>query len=61
MRRLQQLRNGNDKGMATAEYAMGTAAACGFSGVLFEVLTDHSMVQLISDLVRKAITSFLPF
>jgi hypothetical protein len=30
---------GREAGMTTAEYAVGTVAACGFAGVLYKVLT----------------------
>jgi len=42
--------------MTTAEYAVGTVAACGFAGVLFKVVTSDSVVRLLSDIVRRALT-----
>ena len=53
-RRLQ--RAGSDAGMTTAEYAIGTVAACGFGGVLIKLLTSDTVVSLLSDLIRKALT-----
>jgi hypothetical protein len=53
-RRIQNLPIRDDAGLATAEYAMTTVAACGFAGVLYKVLTMNSMQELIADLIRKA-------
>ncbi|PSL05418.1 uncharacterized protein DUF4244 [Haloactinopolyspora alba] len=50
---VNRLRNGED-GMTTAEYAVGTVAACGFGGVLYQLLTSDSVQQLLSGLVEKA-------
>ena len=44
----------SDEGMVAAEYAMGTVAACGFSGVLYKVLTSDSVLKLVTSVVRKA-------
>lgn len=34
-RAVLQRRQGDERGMNTAEYAVGTVAACGFAGLLF--------------------------
>jgi hypothetical protein len=47
------------RGMATAEYAVGTVAACGFGGVLIKVLTNPTVVELVTDVVRRAFSPFL--
>jgi len=47
---------GDEAGMTTAEYAVGTVAACGFAGVLFKLLTSDAVVTLLSDVVRRALT-----
>ena len=47
-----------DSGMTTAEYAVGTVAACGFGGVLLELLTSDGVVSLLGDVIRNAF-SFL--
>ena len=44
----------DDAGMTTAEYAVGTVAACGFSGVLYKVLTSDSVINLVKDVIEKA-------
>jgi hypothetical protein len=45
-----------DRGMATAEYAVGTVAACGFGGVLYKLLTSDLVAKLLSDLVERALS-----
>jgi hypothetical protein len=47
---------GGDAGMTTAEYAVGTVAACGFGGVLYKLLTSEAVVKLLGDIVRRALT-----
>jgi hypothetical protein len=42
-----------DEGFTTAEYAVGTVAACGFGGILYKVLTSDSILELIGDVIRK--------
>ena len=49
-------RTGED-GMSTAEYAVGTVAACGFGGVLFKVLTSDTVAGMLRDLVQRALTT----
>ena len=44
MRALFLWKKGDDAGMTTAEYAVGTVAACGFGGVLYKVLTSDAVV-----------------
>ena len=58
--RLAQVRHrvrdgGREAGMTTAEYAVGTVAACGFGGVLYKVITDDSIVSLLGKLFAKAL------
>ncbi|MDX6217139.1 MAG: hypothetical protein QOG99_2723 [Frankiales bacterium] len=43
-----------EAGMTTAEYAVGTVAACGFSGVLYKVVTSPTVLTLIKDVIEKA-------
>ena len=47
----------DDDGMATAEYAVATVAACGFGTVLYRLLTSDAVGGLIRDLIERAITS----
>ena len=52
-RRARLLRG--DAGMATAEYAVATVAACGLGGVLMKLLTSDGVMSLILDLIKKAL------
>jgi hypothetical protein len=45
--------------MTSAEYAVGTVAACGFAGVLYKVVTSTPIVNLVVDIIEKAF--HLPF
>jgi len=44
-----------DAGMTTAEYAVGTVAACGFAALLYKVLTSGWVSTALADTVRKAL------
>ena len=55
MARLRMRRLRGEAGMVTAEYAVGTVAACGFGGVLYKLLTNQSVLKLLTDVVRKAL------
>jgi hypothetical protein len=43
----------SDAGMTTAEYAVGTVAACGFSGLLYKVVTSPEVLGLLRDVITK--------
>jgi hypothetical protein len=45
-----------EAGMTTAEYAVGTVAACGFAGVLYKLLTSDAVVSMLTGIVRRALT-----
>ena len=47
---------GSDAGMTTAEYAVGTVAACGFGGVLYTLLTSDEVVKMLKDILKRALT-----
>lgn len=47
---------GNDSGMTTAEYAVGTVAAAAFAAVLYMVVTGSSVVSGLGALVSKALS-----
>jgi Protein of unknown function (DUF4244) len=53
-RRARRRRAGDETGMTTAEYAVGTVAACGFGGILYKVLTSPEVVQLLKDTIASA-------
>ena len=45
----------DDSGMTTAEYAVGTVAACGFGGVLWKVVENPAVVNAFKEVVLKAL------
>lgn len=49
-------RETSDEGMTTAEYAVGTVAACGFGTVLYRILTSDPVANLLSGLIEKALS-----
>ena len=44
-----------EDGMTTAEYAVGTVAACGFAGVLWAVVHSSTVAHLLSGVVERAL------
>ena len=44
-----------ERGMTTAEYAVGTVAACGFGGVLYKVVTSHQILSLLTSVISRAL------
>lgn len=44
----------SERGMTTAEYAVGTVAACGFGGILYKLLTSEPIQNLLSNVVERA-------
>jgi hypothetical protein len=46
---------GADAGMTTAEYAVGTVAACGFAAVLYKVVTSDAVSSAITGLIQRAL------
>jgi hypothetical protein len=55
IRALPALPDRNDDGMTTAEYAVGTVAACGFAAVLYAVVTSSTVHQLLSGVIEHAL------
>ena len=54
---IQRLRT-DDRGLTTAEYAVGTVAAAGFGGVLIKVLTSPEVRNLLWKVVSSAFSVF---
>jgi hypothetical protein len=50
-----RLRSGLDAGMSTAEYAVGTVAACGFAALLWTVLHSDVVSHALSGLITRAL------
>lgn len=48
---------GNDKGMSTVEYAVGTLAAATFGATLFAVVSSGSVETALTALVEKALAT----
>ena len=48
-----------EDGAVTAEYAVTTVAACGFAGILYEVLKSDTVVSLIVKVISKALSWLL--
>ncbi|RAG85293.1 DUF4244 domain-containing protein [Streptacidiphilus pinicola] len=44
-----------DQGMTTAEYAVGTVAACGFAALLYKVVTSGAVSSALQGLIRRAL------
>ncbi|WP_306461919.1 DUF4244 domain-containing protein [Spongiactinospora gelatinilytica] len=49
-------KGGSDRGMSTAEYAMGTLAACGFAALLYKVVTGTEIQEVLMNLINKALS-----
>jgi Protein of unknown function (DUF4244) len=45
-----------ERGAATAEYAIATMAAVAFAGLLVVILQSDEVRQILTDLVRQALT-----
>lgn len=48
-----------DAGMTTAEYAVGTLAACAFAAVLYKVVTSSAVLHALSKIVTSALNVHL--
>lgn len=47
----------DERGSATAEYAVATMAAVGFAGLLVAILRGDEVRGILTDLVRRALTA----
>jgi hypothetical protein len=56
-RRWRAVRATGEAGMTTAEYAVGTVAACAFAAVLYRVVSGGSIVTGLTDLVESALAT----
>jgi len=48
-----------ERGMTTAEYAVGTIAACAFAGLLIKLVSSGSTLEMLTGVVRRAFEPFL--
>ncbi|MFL6238801.1 MAG: DUF4244 domain-containing protein [Actinomycetes bacterium] len=53
--KIRAVQTSSDRGMTTAEYAVGTVAACGFGGVLYKILTSTPIVSLVTSVIDHAL------
>jgi hypothetical protein len=51
----------DDRGLSTAEYAVGTCAVAGLGGLLVKLLTSDGMRDLIWSLITKAFGGLFGF
>lgn len=57
LRRLAAARGmAGDAGMATAEYAIATLAACGFAGLLVVILKGGAVRDLLMGIIERALS-----
>jgi hypothetical protein len=55
-RRIGRCRAGaGEAGMSTAEYAVGTIAACGFAAVLYKIVTSGPVRTALTGVIEKAL------
>jgi Protein of unknown function (DUF4244) len=54
--RARRRRLSSDAGMTTAEYAVGTVAACAFAMVLYKVVTSGSVLSALAGIIRSALS-----
>ena len=54
-RRLRRCRGAAEAGMSTAEYAVGTIAACGFAAVLYKIVTSGPVRTALTGVIEKAL------
>lgn len=47
----------DEDGMTTAEYAVGTVAACAFGGVLYKIVTGTQVATWLSALIGRALNT----
>ncbi|MEO7245023.1 MAG: DUF4244 domain-containing protein [Rubrivivax sp.] len=45
----------DESGMTTAEYAVGTVAACAFGGVLYKIVTSSQVAGWLAALIGRAL------
>lgn len=56
---LRELRRRGEAGMTTAEYAVGTIAACAFAAVLLTILKSGAVKGLVTEVITSAISVVL--
>ncbi|WP_230465663.1 DUF4244 domain-containing protein [[Actinomadura] parvosata] len=46
-----------ERGMSTAEYAVGTIAACAFAALLFKVVNSPEVLEMLTSLISRALNT----
>jgi Protein of unknown function (DUF4244) len=54
--RLDRMRNSSQTGMTTAEYAVGTLAACAFAATLLAIVRSGAIKSALSNLITSALS-----
>jgi hypothetical protein len=54
-RRAKTIRTTLDRGMTTAEYAVGTVAAVAFAAVLYKVVRSGTVQAALSSIIQSAL------
>lgn len=54
--RIRTRREHDERGTTTAEYAIGTLAACAFAVVLYKILTSGTVASALAGLVHRALS-----
>jgi hypothetical protein len=47
----------DESGMSTVEYAIGTVAAAAFGAILYTVVTGDSIVNALSNIIARALST----
>jgi hypothetical protein len=55
VQRATQARAAVDRGMSTAEYAVGTVAAVAFAVVLYKIVRSHAVSAALTSIVTSAL------
>lgn len=53
----RRIRTGDDSGMTTVEYAIGTVVAAAFAAVLYKIVTGDSIVSGLTHLIQSALST----
>lgn len=53
---LRELRRKGEAGMTTAEYAVGTIAACAFAAVLLAILKSGAVKGVVTSVITTALS-----
>ena len=48
---------GDDRGMSTVEYALGTVAAAAFGALLYTVVTGGQITDALTDIIERALNT----